>query len=91
MTARHEGQTDRVCSGAATMVGSDPRPASPGGEVIQTRFEFKYSTHQIALSGAVDDLQLQAIPVVQEERVVARRVVVLTRVALDLRVLLAQP
>ena len=44
-----------------------------------------------ALARAVHELELHAVGVVEEERVVPGRVVVLARLALDLRAALAQP
>ncbi len=59
--------------------------------LLKPGFEFLDATHQIALTGPVENLELQTVRVVEEDGVVAGRVVVLTRTTLDLRPLLAQP
>ena len=64
-----------------------PRSAPFPLEALEARGEPPHLGDEVALGRAVDDLELDAVGVVEEDRVVARRVVVLLGPALDLRAL----
>ena len=60
-------------------------------EALEPRLEAPDLRDEVALARPVHELELDGVRVVEEDRVVAGRVVVLARAALDRRALLAQP